>query len=601
MSRPITLLHHISTRVILLLSLFIAPAYAQTPPKPPVQPKENLAFLHVNVIPMDREQVLRDQIVIVKDGKIAKVANFSVTIIPSDARKIDASGKYLIPGLTDAHVHLQTTTEFPVFLANGVTSVFNLDGHPAHLEWRKQIAAGNMQGPTIYSTGPIFVSAHTPEEAVRMVDEQAALGYDGVKIYNGVSKEEYPALIAEAKRKNMLLMGHVARKPDFELTLASGQSIAHLEEYTYSFFNPMRDDDDSHIVFDDKKIPEAVALTSKGGIFVIATLDNYAKIVQQATALDDFLKNPDLRYDPPWVQDSFQPQNDRYKNSFQPSYYPLLHTSLAFQRKLLKALEVGGVPLLCGTDASTVGPVAGFGVHDELQEFVNDGLTPFQALQTATTNPARYFRASDHWGTIEAGKSADLVLLAGNPLEDIANTRKIEGLVLQGKWLDGKTLRAELQRVPDQYHARIEEMEFLLQYSPEKANSLITEIDPYGVIASIALEQLTQGQDGKSLEATLHRLSEQLSNSELLSEGAINNMGYQFARKQKYDQAIAALRWNTEHYPKSANTWDSLAEVMFKSGNVPQALEGYRKALEVDRKYPNAEAAQKFIQEHAPK
>jgi hypothetical protein len=115
-----------------------------------------------------------------------------------------------------------------------------------------------------------------------MVDDQAALGYDGVKIYNGVSKEEYPALIAEAKRKNMLLMGHVARKPDFELTLTSGQSIAHLEEYTYSFFNPLRDDNDSHIVYDEGKIPEAVALTVKAGIFVIATLDNYAKIVQQA-------------------------------------------------------------------------------------------------------------------------------------------------------------------------------------------------------------------------------------------------------------------------------------------------------------------------------
>ena len=299
-------------------------------------------------------------------------------------------------------------------------------------------------------------------------------------------------------------------------------------------------------------------------------------------------------------KDSFQPENDRYKNSFQPSYYPLLRTSLAFQRKLLKALEDGGVPLLCGTDASTVGPVAGFGVHDELQEFVNDGLTPFQALETATSNPAKYFRANDQWGTIQAGKRADFVLLAGNPLADIANTRKIEGIVLQGKWLDGKTLQQELQRVPAEYQARIQEMEKLLQKSPEQANTLIAEMDPYAAVAATALQQLTQGQDGKAVYATLARLSEALLKSQMLSEDAINDLGYQFVRKQKYDQAIAALRWNTEHYPKSANAWDSLAEAIFKSGNVPQALEGYRKALEVDPKYPNAEVARKFIQEHSP-
>jgi imidazolonepropionase-like amidohydrolase len=593
----------IPSRAILLLCLLLVCASARTEAQPDYKPKSEgtIAFLHVNVVPMDRERVLEDQIVVVIGGKIVKVAKFSDTAIPSDARKIEAAGKYLIPGLTDMHVHLQTPMEFPLFVANGLTTVFNLDGRPAHLEWRKKIAAGEMQGPTIFTTGPIFTQAHTAEEAVRMVDEQAALGYDGVKIYNWVSKEEYPALIAEAKRKNMLLMGHVARKPDFELTLASGQSIAHLEEYTYSFFNPMRDDNDSHIVYDEKKIPEAVALTAKAGIFVIATLDNYAKIVQQATALDEFLKNPNLRYDAPWVQEGFQPENDRYKNNFEPALYPQLRTSLAFQRKLLKALADGGVPLLCGTDASAVGPVAGFGVHEELQEFVNDGMTPYQALQTATTNPARYFRRSEEWGTIEAGKRTDLVMLAGNPLEDIGNTKKIEGVMLQGKWMDEKTLHAELERVPAEYNARIAEIERLLEKNPEKANTFMGDMDPYGSVAASALDRLVEGQDAKALEMTLRRLREKLPNSNMVSEEAINTLGYHLLRKHKNDQAIAALLLNTENYPKSANTWDSLAEAQFKSGDVQKAVGNYRKALDVDPKYPNAEAAQKFIKEHSGK
>ena len=121
-----------------------------------------------------------------------------------------------------------------MYLANGVTTVFNLDGRPGHFLC-KQVAAGTVLGPTIFSTGPIFHQKRTPEEDVRLVDAQAAAGYDAIKVYNEVSKEEYLALISEAKSKNLLLMGHVARGPGFEMTLQSGQSIAYLED---AYFNP---------------------------------------------------------------------------------------------------------------------------------------------------------------------------------------------------------------------------------------------------------------------------------------------------------------------------------------------------------------------------
>jgi Amidohydrolase family len=393
-------------------------------------------------------------------------------------------------------------------------------------------------------------------------------------------------------------MGHVARKPDFEATLDAGQSIAHLEEYTYTFFNPRRDDDDKHIVYDENKIPEAVSLTVKAGIFVTPTLANYATIVQQATDLAEFLKTPELRYDSPWIRASFQPDIDRYKNGFKPDAYPRLRASLALQRKLMKALEDAGVPILSGTDASDVGPVAGFGLHQELQEFVNDGFTPYQALRTATVNPARYFRQSNQWGTIETGKRADMVLLDVNPLENIGNTTKIAGVVLQGKWIEQSKLQADLAGVPAAYEARIQEMESLLEKDPSRAEALMTEIDPFGSIAASALERIAGGKDAKSVETTLRQIRSKLPNSNAVSEPAINTLGYQLFRKQKNAQAIAVLHLNTQEFPKSANTWDSLGEVLLKSGDVPGGVANYKKALEVDPNYPNAAVARKIVAEH---
>ena len=581
---------------LLFAAVAAACAAAQDRARPAAE--GTIAFVHVNVIPLNREAVLEDQTVVIAGGKIAGIEPSAKAAIPAGAKTIDVRGKYLLPGLTDAHVHLQTPIEFPVYLANGVTTVFNLDGRPAHLAWRKKIAAGEMTGPAIFSTGPIFFQATTAEEAVRKVDEQAALGYDAVKIYNGVSKEAYPALIAEAKKKNMLLMGHVARKPDFEMTLDSGQSIAHLEEYTYTFFNPKRDDDDTHIVYDESKIPEAARLTSKAGIYVTPTLANYATIVQQATDLTVFLKNPQLLYDPPWIQASFQPELDRYKNRFDESAYPRLRASLALQRKLVKALEDAGVPILSGTDASDVGPVAGFGLHEELQEFVNDGFRPYQALLTATVNPARYFRLQDERGTLEVGKRADLLLLDANPLENIANTKRIAGIVLQGKWLDKETLLAKLQLVPGTYEANIQTMQKLLEESPEKADGLIAGMDPFGAIAASALDRLAEGKDAAALVAALKRIHAKLPNSKVASEEAINTLGYDLFRKHQNEQAIAALRFNTEQYPQSSNTWDSLGEILLNSGDLEGGVASYKKALQTDPNYPNAEAARKIISEH---
>jgi imidazolonepropionase-like amidohydrolase len=578
------------TIALVLISTVIAASQERAP-----QPT---AFLHVHVIPMDRERVLDDQTVIVKDGKIGKIGPAQTVKVPAGARRIDGNRKYLIPGLTDAHVHLYSATEFPLYVSNGVTTVFNLDGRPAHLLWRKQVASGALLGPTIFTAGPLFGRAHTAAEAVRLVDEQADAGYDAVKLYNPVSKEEYPALIAEAKRRNLLLMGHVARGPDFELTIRSGQSIAHLEEFLYTYFNPQHDDNNDHIVFDESKIPAVAKDTAEAGIYVIPTLSTYATIVQQATDLDTFLKNPDLHYLPPWALEQYQPATNRYKTGFKPEQYPRIRTSLTFQRKLVKVLLDDGVPLMAGTDAPDVGPMAGFGIHDELQELVNDGLTPFQALQTATVNPAHYFRQPSEFGTIETGRRADLVLLERNPLTDITNTRGIVGVMMRGRWLTKEELDRKVQDIPAAYQRELHEVEQDLATNPAKAEQYLADQDPLGALGAAAITDMARTHGMAKFRQFVLQMRQADPKSKLVSEAGINGLGYRFLNENKYPEAIAMLRMNTEDFPKSANTYDSLAEALFKSGDVAQARATYAKALEVDPKYPNADFARKFLAEH---
>ena len=562
-------------------------------PQPEIQ-----AITHVNVIPMDRERILRDQTVLIEGDRVTAVSSAARTKVPKGAHRIDGRGKFLIPGLTDAHVHLYSPIEFTLYLDHGVTTVFNLNGRPAHLLWRDQIAAGKMIGPTIFTAGPTIGRSYSPEEAVKLVDEQAAAGYDAIKIYNQVGKEEYPALIAEAKRKNMLLMGHVARKPDFELTLQSGQSIAHLEEFTYTFFNPQRDDVNKHIVYDEAKIPEAVKLTKDSGISVIATLSTYRQIVEQATDLETYLKKKDLTYLPAWFLATLQPATNRYKNGFNEASYPRIRQSLAFQCKLLKALSDAGVPLLTGTDSTNIGPMSGFSEHEELAEFVHCGLTPYQALRTATVNAAAYFRQPGRFGVIEPGARADLVLLDGDPLADIANAKKIAGVMARGHWRERIIVESDRERIPGRYVEAVQTLKGLLDADVVAADRFASENDPFGDMTGYTLAAFAREKGVDALRAVLAELKSKKADSALAQESAVNTLGYGLVNSGDKTGAITIFRLNTELYPKSGNTYDSLGETLALVGDEAGAITNYKKALEVQPDYANAAAAKEFLAKH---
>jgi len=557
-----------------------------------------LAILHVHVIPMDRERVLDDQTVVVADGKIAQIGLASSVRVPAGAKPIDGAGKYLVPGLTDAHVHLYSTIELPLYLANGVTTVFNLDGRPAHLLWRKQVASGELLGPTIFTTGPIFGRSHKPEEAVRLVDEQADAGYDAVKVFNQVSKAEFPALISEAKRRNLLLMGHISRDAGFDLTVRSGQSIAHLDEFLYTYFNPQHDDNNDHVVLDEAKISAVVKETAAAGVYVIPTLSTYAATVQQATDLDGFLKNPALQYLSPWALEAYEPAHNRFKNATSPEQAARMRVALIFERKLVRALFDAGVPLMVGTDAPDVGPMAGFGIHEELQELVNDGMTAYQVLRAATVVPSQYLRKSAEFGTIEVGKRADLVLLDQNPLTNIANTRSVFGVMLRGRWLSKGELDKGVEAIPAAYKRERDKVQSDLAADPVAAEQYLEDHDPLKTLETAAVADLYRSHGPYKFHQLILNMRKADPRSRIASEAGMNGLGYNFLGDRKYADAIAILRMNTEDFPNSANTYDSLAEALAKSGDIKLAAAMYAKALEVDPKYVNAEFAQKFVAEH---
>jgi imidazolonepropionase-like amidohydrolase len=573
--------------LVLLLLPSVAYAVGTGGPRP-------VAFAHASVVPMDADRVLADQTVIVSGGRIREVGPADRVQIPPGTLVVEAAGKYLSPGLADMHVHLYTPRELTLYLANGVTTVFNLDGRPPHLFWRREIAAGGLEGPSIYSAGPTFNHPRSPAEAVAEVDRQAAAGYDAVKIYNQVSAAEYPALTAEAHGKGLILVGHVPREPGFAATLAAGQSIAHAEEYVYTFFN---DDPDpaNEVVhpLDTMKIPQAVAMTKKAGVAVIPTLVAFHNIVRQATDVQAYLRDPSLAYLPPAMRSQLEPARNTYANRWPEERLAGLAVSYEFQRQLVKALHRGGVPILAGTDAAWLG-VPGFSLIEEIENFQDLGFTPYEALRTATVDAARLLRREGEFGKVAVGMRADLVLTAKNPLEDVRNLRAIEGVMANGRWVPDSERKETLRSLPEAYREDLARRTEQAASDLPALDSYLASNDPYGVISGEVVTGLIEARGAEAGVALLTRMSRVDPSSPMISEEAVNELGYSLLGKQR-EAAIEVFELNTALYPKSGNTFDSLAEAYRTAGKKSEARKCYAKALEVQPDYANAKAARAFL------
>jgi hypothetical protein len=422
----------------------------------PIQTKQSrvVAFVNVNVIPMDSERVLADQTVIVKDGVIAEIGPTAKIKAPASALRVDGRGKYLMPGLADMHVHLTAEREdvlalLQLFIANGVTTVLNLRGTPEHLELRASVEKREIFGPTIYTAGSYVNQpfVNTPEEVERAVVEQKRAGYDFVKMHGDLSREAYAKLFAVARREGIRVIGHAPRNLGLEAMFEERQyAVVHAEEYIYDRNNSSR-----NFAAIEPRIPELAQATAKAGMWVMPNLTAFKNIGMQVNDLQAILDRPEMRFMPPRIRQGWGPATNPYTRRFGKELYPGIVARYEMLEKLVKGFRVAGVRMLTGTDALNTAVVPGFSIHDELNDLVAAGLTPYEALRAATANAAEFLGAANRLGTIAAGKRADLILVEGDPLKDVANAKRRVGVMIRGQWMTEAELRKMLDDLVASY------------------------------------------------------------------------------------------------------------------------------------------------------
>lgn len=409
------------------------------------------AFVNVNVVQMDKEQITKEQTVIVRGEKIVQIGPASKTKIPEDAERIDGSGKYLMPGLVDMHVHLRDYTDedmaalLQLYVANGVTTVVNLSGIPRHLKLREKTAEGTLFGPTIYTSGP-YISATTgtspsPEEVERAVIDQKRAGYDLIKIHGDFTREAYRKLFEIARREGRLVIGHAPRNLGIEVMIEEKQdAVAHAEEYIYDENSSTR-----NIAELEPRIPMIAQATARAGTWLVPNLTAYKNIGLQVADLNAVLNRPEMKYMPPRTVEVWGETTNPYMR-FKSLNLGRFWAQYRLLESLTKGFRDAGVRVLAGTDAMNPSVVPGFSLHDELRDLVAAGLTPYEALRAATANPAEFLRASNEFGSVSPGRRADLILLEANPHTDVRNAAKRLGVMLRGRWCPESELRERLEK-----------------------------------------------------------------------------------------------------------------------------------------------------------
>ena len=426
-----------------------------------------LAITNVAVIPMASDTVLRDATVLVHDGRIAAVGPSASTAIPPGTRRIDGRGRYLLPGLADMHAHLYADEPSPdsvapyelgVYLANGVTAARLMIGTPAQLRLRRDVEAGRVLGPQLWSASPQLTGrpatnarvVTTPDEARAAVREAVDAGYDFVKLTTFITVPVYDAVVEEAKRRGIRVIGHVDAQVGLARAFAAGQQIEHLDNYLESVLAdsaPMKTSVSDRGVFqprnwesidyiDDRKVAEIAGATARARVWSTPTLTMFKTAFGIRVSDDEIRARPDFAVMPPAFRAMYLRGRDRYWSNA-PSE-TRRRRWVETRNRLVKAIHDSGGKILAGSDTPEWLLTYGWTLHRELESLVEAGLTPYEALVTATRNPAEYLGEAAQWGTIERGKRADLVLLSANPLQDIRHTMRIEGVAIGGRWLDDR-------------------------------------------------------------------------------------------------------------------------------------------------------------------
>ena len=487
MPRPISLspffFRFSSFLACLLTSLFLSSCFKPAAP--------SLAITHATVIDATSSPPQPDTTVIIANQRIAAIGPSSSTAIPRGAQVLDATGKFLIPSLADMHVHLTAAGEptgsrqfvIPLLVANGVTTVRDMGGKVEYLtELRSEIAGGKLLGPRIFFTGPYLdgdppayqpsITVKSPSEARAAVDLLVSQHVDFIKTQSVLSRDAYFAIAEESKAKHIRFAGHVPdRVSALEASQAGQASIEHLTGVLLACSTKEDELRQEQFVPDPPNATVEQAL-ARSRAWQRELLDSYseekAAALFRAFAANGTWQVPtfpifvhlgfltpraDLSRD---ARMEYVPQNERkiWQQGVSGRLEHRAEPDFALREEIVKrslavvgAMQSAGVRIMAGTDTPAPNVFPGSSLHEDLAYLVAAGLTPMQALQTATKNPAEFLGELQSQGTIEPGKFADVVLLDANPLDDIHNTQQIRAVILRGRLLDRPALDALLLSV----------------------------------------------------------------------------------------------------------------------------------------------------------
>jgi imidazolonepropionase-like amidohydrolase len=467
----------------LLVTSIFSPTLAQQPGKNSAANNGTVAFVNVNVIPMDRERVLRDQTVVVRDGRISRIGPAARTKAPKGALRIDGRGRYLMPGLVDMHTHLFSDDEFPdeladeelfIMLANGVTTVRLMIGTPEHLTYRESIAKGELLGPTLYVASPQITGRKqgaifngrvvtTPEEARGAVRDFKTAGYDFIKLTNFITRPVYDAVIETAKEIGIRVVGHVDTRVGVARALEAGQQIEHLDAYLESVLK-----DDSPIktsvsdiglfrkqnwesldFIDERKVREIARATARAKVYSTPTLTFFKIAFGTGASEDEIRARPDFQFVPSKTREAWFAANKRLWA--QPPTETRRREYVRVRNLLVKEIHDAGGKIMAGSDSPELFLLYGFSLHREIKNLTEAGLSAYAALEAATRNPAEFLGTLKTAGTIEEGKRADLLLLTANPLEDVTATERRAGVMVRGRWLPEDELKRRLDEIAPRF------------------------------------------------------------------------------------------------------------------------------------------------------
>lgn len=446
------------------MTLVVAIAFSQEP---------RIVLQNVNIVDVEKGIILPKKSVAIQGGRIVSTGNASQFPRQANDSIVSCTGQYLIPGLWDMHTHVWVPDYyFSLFVANGVTGHRGmLENITAAANWRQQ---GNTAGtlyPAGFYAGPVAdgpkptwpgsVAISDTEQARRTVDSlKNKLHTDFIKVYSGLSREHYYAIAEEAKKLNFPFAGHVPGSMTLAECVRAGQkSVEHMmgfmEEASDSsdyYWGMMRGTIEDTVLrnsrsarraflartFSEKKLLSLIGEMKKNEVWICPTMT----VNRGIAYLNDtsMARDPRLKYVMPMMKNNWNPANDFRFRDAAPDYFDIEKREYAVKKKIIKLLHQGGVKLLAGTDTPNPYCIPGFSLHDELEIFVESGLTPAQALQTATLNPAIFFNILNDYGTIAENKWASLVLLKENPLKNISNTKQIAAVILRGKFIGANGL-----------------------------------------------------------------------------------------------------------------------------------------------------------------